>query len=348
MHGTPRRKPEELALSNHYAILIIGIPSISLLIASAAMLESKGFPIPLVRIGTGTAGLIIQAIPFVLFGSVGSALIRIWTHRPPTVTGLHRHPLLGIGAIICASTCLPCCDCATAPLFNSLTRRGTNSAYTVAFLCAAPTLNPIALWATYYAFPSKPWLVALRVLFSLAVALATAASFLIRPAEHTLRRASALPQCTTQYTTAPHTQARASIASIIAHTHGEFMRIMPITLLACLASSICNTILRSFSSQGTTTSLHINLAASIILAMAISACCSVCSSSDAVIAAALSPLLPLPAIMAFLTFGPICNGKNIALLLQQCASRYIARIIITVLAACLAGALLIAPISTLG
>ena len=46
--------------------LIIGTPLVAFLIAASAMFESRGLPIPLVRIGTGAAGLILQTIPFML------------------------------------------------------------------------------------------------------------------------------------------------------------------------------------------------------------------------------------------------------------------------------------------
>ena len=56
--------------SANYLFLIIGTPLVAFLIAASAMLESRGFPVPLVRIGTGAAGLILQAIPFMLLGAL--------------------------------------------------------------------------------------------------------------------------------------------------------------------------------------------------------------------------------------------------------------------------------------
>ena len=56
----------------HYLFLIIGTPLVAFLIAASAMFESRGLPIPLVRIGTGAAGLILQTIPFMLVGAMMS------------------------------------------------------------------------------------------------------------------------------------------------------------------------------------------------------------------------------------------------------------------------------------
>ena len=58
--------------SAHYLFLIIGTPLVAFLIAASAMFESRGLPIPLVRIGTGAAGLILQTIPFMLVGAMMS------------------------------------------------------------------------------------------------------------------------------------------------------------------------------------------------------------------------------------------------------------------------------------
>lgn len=43
--------------SANYLFLIIGTPLVAFLIAASAILESRGFPVPLVRIGTGARGL---------------------------------------------------------------------------------------------------------------------------------------------------------------------------------------------------------------------------------------------------------------------------------------------------
>ena len=73
--------------SAHYLFLIIGTPLVAFLIAASAMFESRGLPIPLVRIGTGAAGLILQTIPFMLVGAMMSAAVSTFV----SADALERH-----------------------------------------------------------------------------------------------------------------------------------------------------------------------------------------------------------------------------------------------------------------
>ena len=97
--------------SANYLFLIIGTPLVAFLIAASAMLESRGFPVPLVRIGTGAAGLILQAIPFMLLGAMMSAAVSTFVsanflarHIPKSLAG-------GLAAALVTGLCLPVCDC---------------------------------------------------------------------------------------------------------------------------------------------------------------------------------------------------------------------------------------------
>ena len=73
--------------SAHYLFLIIGTPLVAFLIAASAMFESRGLPIPLVLIGTGAAGLILQTIPFMLVGAMMSAAVSTFV----SADALERH-----------------------------------------------------------------------------------------------------------------------------------------------------------------------------------------------------------------------------------------------------------------
>lgn len=93
----PRTKgaePEQQDHSANYLFLIIGTPSAAFPIAASAMFESHGLPVPLVRIGTGVAGLILQTIPFMLLGAMMSAAVSTFVsagfpsrHMPKSLAG---------------------------------------------------------------------------------------------------------------------------------------------------------------------------------------------------------------------------------------------------------------------
>ena len=72
----------------------------------------------------------------------------------------------------------------------------------------------------------------------------------------------------------------------------------------------------------------------IAAAMAIAFLCSLCSTSDAVIAASMTGVLPASAMLVFLLFGPMLDLKNTLMMVTECRPRFIIRFVVTVAAVC--------------
>ncbi|MBB3674976.1 permease [Modestobacter versicolor] len=113
----------------------------------------------------------LQALPFLVLGVALSAAIG--TLVPPSffARALPRRPALAVPVAGVAGVVLPGCECASVPVAGSLVRRGVTPAAALAFLLAAPAINPVVLVATAVAFPGQPEVVAARFAASLGVAL---------------------------------------------------------------------------------------------------------------------------------------------------------------------------------
>ena len=113
----------------------------------------------------------LQALPFLVLGVALSAAIS--TLVPPSffARALPRRPALAVPVAGVAGVVLPGCECASVPVAGSLVRRGVTPAAALAFLLAAPAINPVVLVATAVAFPGQPQMVAARFAASLLVAL---------------------------------------------------------------------------------------------------------------------------------------------------------------------------------
>ena len=112
----------------------------------------------------------LQALPFLVLGVALSAAIG--TLVPPSFFArvLPRRPALAVPVAGLAGVVLPGCECASVPVAGSLVRRGVTPAAALAFLLAAPAINPVVLVATAVAFPGQPEMVAARFAASLLVA----------------------------------------------------------------------------------------------------------------------------------------------------------------------------------
>ncbi|WP_433829990.1 permease [Actinoplanes sp. CA-015351] len=114
--------------------------------------------------------VLVQAVPFLVFGVLLSAIIAVFVPSSFWARALPEQPALAVPAASLAGVVLPGCECGSVPVAGSLIRRGVTPAAALAFLLASPAINPIVLTATAVAFPGNPEMVVARALASLAVA----------------------------------------------------------------------------------------------------------------------------------------------------------------------------------
>ncbi len=114
--------------------------------------------------------LLVEAIPFLLLGVLLSGLLLLFVDERELIKVLPQNPLLGalVGSTI--GFLFPVCECGNVPVARRLLIQGASAPVAIGFLLAAPTINPIVLWATWTAFRDQPEIVGLRVLFSLVIA----------------------------------------------------------------------------------------------------------------------------------------------------------------------------------
>lgn len=114
--------------------------------------------------------LLVEAMPFLLLGVLFSGLLLLWVDERQLVARLPKNPLLGalIGSLV--GFLFPVCECGNVPVARRLLMQGVPAPVAIGFLLAAPTINPVVIWATWTAFRDQPEIVVLRVVFSLAIA----------------------------------------------------------------------------------------------------------------------------------------------------------------------------------
>jgi hypothetical protein len=115
--------------------------------------------------------VMVQAMPFLVFGVALSAVIAVFVPRSFWSKALPKHPALAVPVASCAGVILPGCECGSVPIAGSLIRRGVTPSAALAFLLAAPAINPIVLTATAVAFPKNPEIVVARGVASIIVAM---------------------------------------------------------------------------------------------------------------------------------------------------------------------------------
>lgn len=241
--------------------------------------------------------VMVQAMPFLVFGVVLSAVIAVFVPRSFWARALPRHPALAVPVASAAGVVLPGCECGSVPIAGSLMRRGVTPAAALAFLLAAPAINPIVLAATAVAFPNDPEMVVGRGVASLAVAMVMGWLWL------RLGR--------TDWIRLPHrpdlddlSKSRAFWSAVrhdIIHAGGFLV-------LGAMAAASINVLVPERWLQTLADAPVLSVLALAVLAVLL----SICSEADAFVAASLSQF-SLTARLAFLVVGPMVDLKLVSM-----------------------------------
>ncbi|MEG4533208.1 permease [Microcoleus sp. D2_18a_D3] len=114
--------------------------------------------------------LLVEAIPFLLLGVLFSGLLLGFVDERKLVSRIPRNPLLAALMGSSIGFLFPVCECGNVPVARRLLMQGVPAPAAIGFLLAAPTINPVVIWATWTAFRDQPEIVVLRVVFSLFIA----------------------------------------------------------------------------------------------------------------------------------------------------------------------------------
>ena len=243
--------------------------------------------------------LIFETTPFLLAGVIISVAAGPFLERALSAAAM-RNPVAGTLAGASAGLLLPMCDCGSRPLAHRLALAGRRE-FAIAFLVAAPVINPIVLVTTWVAFRNGE-ILALRVGITAVIAFAAAAVLSRMNAEIALPIEGADAH--------DDHQDHGDLSTLAPRALGEFFELFQFLVFgAALAAAI-----QAYFDQGLLTSangLFVSVAAMMFLAFLL----SICSSVDAFVVAGLGGL-GLGPTLAFLTFGPIVNLKSVPMYMR--------------------------------
>ena len=114
-------------------------------------------------------GIFIEAAPFLLIGSLVSGLIAVFVDQSMLDRYLPRRALPAALSGAALGLIFPVCECGVVPVTRRLYEKGLPMSVGVAFLLAAPVINPVVMISTYAAFGWGPVLWG-RIAFSFLVA----------------------------------------------------------------------------------------------------------------------------------------------------------------------------------
>lgn len=277
--------------------------------------------------------LFIEAAPFLLAGSIVSGIIAVFVNQGMVDRFIPNHPLLAALAGAGLGFVFPVCECGVVPVTRRLYGKGLPLPVGIAFLLAAPVINPVVIVSTYAAFGWGPVLLG-RVVFSVLVAFAVGLIFhLARPREILLPQvlestASVVGRDGGDGHEHDHAGPVPRIWQALTMGGDDFLDMGRYLIVGALLAAAMQTLVPQSAlltvGQGPFISVFVMMAVAYIL--------SVCSTVDAFIALAFSSSFTTGSLLGFLVFGPMVDIKSSLLFLGVFRRRTVLYLILLPLA----------------
>lgn len=260
-------------------------------------------------------GIFIEAVPFLLAGSIVSGFIAVFVDQGMVDRFLPRRALPAALSGAALGMIFPVCECGVVPVTRRLYEKGLPMSIGIAFLLAAPVVNPVVVVSTYAAFGWGPVLWA-RLGVSFAVAAVIGLVFHVaRPREMLLPAVSDLHHEACHHPHAGHhhaglSQPKDSVGERTRqalNTSGDdFLDMARYLIIGSMLAAAMQTLVP----QTTLLAIGQGPLSSVLTMQALAFVLSVCSTVDAFLALAFSSSFTTGSIIAFLTFGPMVDIKS--------------------------------------
>jgi uncharacterized membrane protein YraQ (UPF0718 family) len=280
--------------------------------------------------------LLIQALPFVMFGALAAALVEVFVPVGTLERLAHLPRPLQLPAAALAGLGFPICECGSVPVARRLAQRGLMPSAAVTFMLAAPVINPVVIASTFVAYRGRSTLwtmVGGRFLLGMLVAIAVGWLVGGRSADELLKPNPAEAHRHHVPMGRPEPRWR----RFFGHLGSDFLFMGRYLILGASIAAAIQTFLPASVLDGVA-ERHL---LAIVSMMALAALLSLCSESDAFVAASFVQFGPAPQL-AFLVFGPMVDLKLIALYAGTFRRGFVRAVVIGAAGATLVGTVWVA------
>ena len=264
--------------------------------------------------------ILLEGLPFLLGGAILSGLLEEFLPQSLMTRLLPKNPRVAIVVSGLLGVIFPVCECGIVPVVRRLLKKGLPVSCGVTYMLAAPIVNPLVILSTLAAFRGQGAWEMTILRFGLGLSVAILAGWVVSycsPAS-ILRPGLLSPDHDHDH---HHGGSggmldRLQNASLVATK--DFLDVAVFFVIGAAAASLFSTAVN----QEIILPLAANPPLAIVSLMGLASVLSVCSTTDAFIAATLTTF-PMAAKLAFLVFGPMLDFKLLFLYGAAFSKRFI-------------------------
>jgi len=288
--------------------------------------------------------IVLEALPFILLGVIVSSLLQLFVSEQTIRRMIPKNPILGILFACLLGVIFPICECGIVPIIRRLLQKGMPLYIAAVMIAAGPIINPVVFVATWMAFRSRPELVYSRM--GLAFIVAAAIGFLVyRFVRTNPLRTGAMSKPMHDHQHIHHDHIRKNghehkqtsrhehlhdhhhhghgfigkVSSTLQHAAGELFDMGKYLIFGAMLTAAIQTFLERDSlsavGQGEYSSHLFMMGFAYIL--------SICSTSDAFVAASFVSTFSIGSLLTFLVFGPMIDMKSTLMLLSAFRAKFV-------------------------
>ncbi len=260
----------------------------------------------------------VEALPFLVIGSLLSAVIHIYVSEETLARIIPKSRVLGVLAASLMGFVVPVCDCATVPIVRRLVGKGVPLHVAITFMLAVPMINPLVIFSTWFAFYQYPTITYYRMGFGLVAAVVV--GLLVSLLDGNQTKPVAVGRAPEHGHS--HEPARGfvgHVGAVAEHATSDLYDIGRYFMVGVILSSLVQSVVPS----GLLYALGHNPILSVLVMVLGAYFLSICSQADAFIARTFMAQFSTGAIIAFLIFGPMMDMKNTLMLSTTFRKRFI-------------------------
>ena len=270
------------------------------------------------------SSIVLEALPFMLIGALAGGFIEEFVSRERLAAVLAKCGIFTVFIAASIGILFPVCECAIVPVVRRLARKGLPVSAVIAFLLAAPIVNPVVAASTAVAYKLDFSVVAYRLILGYLIAVGIGFIFeKMADGENVFVkgiRDEAGETCHHEEHDHSHDECSCGcghnhtghgkpitdrLLSSMQHAGSDFMAVGHYLVIGAFIAAAAQT----FIGRSALLSLTSNPILMIPVMMVFAIILNLCSEADAFIAASLRSLVPFPAQLAFMLCGPMFDIK---------------------------------------
>lgn len=322
---------------------------------------------------TAFLDIFLDALPFMLMGVILSTVVENFIPEGYIRRMTPKHPIGGILFACVLGIMFPLCECGMIPFVRRLMRKGMPVYIAVIFILVGPILNPIVFASTFMAFRGEPEMAYSRMGLTFGVALVVGLLLTRFLKSNPLRHATQAHDhrhhednhdhhhhnhhshdhashshshghshdhshnhSHDHHGHHHHAHGEGRMATMLSHGTSELFEMSKYLMLGAFLTALIQT----FVAQDSLSAIGQGTLVSHVFMMGFAYLLSLCSTTDAFVAASFARTFSPGSLLAFLVFGPMIDVKSTLMMLSIFKARFVLTLSIVVAVTVLTGSLL--------